>query len=73
MRISAIYQLHESKAVRYTPLSLGAVFRGSSAVEQPTVNRLVVGSIPTRGASPERFYEMRPYVAHFSYLHPAPL
>ena len=30
---------------------LRAMFRGSSAVEQPTVNRLVVGSIPTRGAT----------------------
>ena len=29
--------------------------RGSSAVEQPTVNRLVVGSIPTRGATPLGF------------------
>jgi hypothetical protein len=27
------------------------VFRGSSAVEQPAVNRLVVGSNPTRGAN----------------------
>jgi hypothetical protein len=26
------------------------IFRGSSAVEQSTVNRLVVGSIPTHGA-----------------------
>jgi hypothetical protein len=26
-------------------------FRGSSMVEQPTVNRLVVGSNPTRGAA----------------------
>src|SRR5690606_9542979 len=26
------------------------LFRGSSVVEQPTVNRLVVGSNPTRGA-----------------------
>ena len=29
------------------------VFRGSSVVEQATVNRLVVGSIPTRGAIKE--------------------
>ena len=29
-------------------------FRGSSAVEQATVNRLVVGSIPTHGAAKER-------------------
>jgi hypothetical protein len=27
-----------------------ALFRGSSVVEQPAVNRLVVGSNPTRGA-----------------------
>src|SRR5262245_60207560 len=27
------------------------LFRGSSAVEQPAVNRLVVGSNPTRGAN----------------------
>ncbi len=27
-----------------------ALFRGSSTVEQSTVNRLVVGSNPTRGA-----------------------
>ena len=27
------------------------MFRGSSVVEQPTVNRLVVGSNPTRGAT----------------------
>ena len=26
------------------------IFRGSSTAEQPTVNRLVVGSNPTRGA-----------------------
>jgi hypothetical protein len=29
-----------------------ALFRGSSVVEQPAVNRLVVGSNPTRGAIP---------------------
>lgn len=29
---------------------LATVFRGSSAVEHPTVNRMVVGSNPTRGA-----------------------
>ena len=29
----------------------GRIFRGSSMVEQPAVNRLVVGSNPTRGAS----------------------
>ena len=28
------------------------VFRGSSVVERPTVNRMVVGSNPTRGAKP---------------------
>ena len=27
------------------------VFRGSSAVEHPTVNRMVAGSIPARGAN----------------------
>jgi NTP pyrophosphatase (non-canonical NTP hydrolase) len=34
------------------------VFRGSSAVEQPAVNRLVVGSNPTRGANcgPEKLW-----------------
>jgi hypothetical protein len=29
---------------------MSSVFRGSSVVEQPAVNRLVVGSNPTRGA-----------------------
>src|SRR4029078_6978346 len=29
-------------------------FRGSSVVERPTVNRMVVGSNPTRGASKKR-------------------
>ena len=31
-------------------LDTARLFRGSSAVEQPAVNRLVVGSNPTRGA-----------------------
>lgn len=30
---------------------LATLFRGSSAVEHPTVNRMVVGSNPTRGAT----------------------
>ena len=42
------------------------LFRGSSAVEQPAVNRLVVGSNPTRGANfqlsgPEAWVTKRPY------------
>ena len=32
------------------PCYIGAQFRRSSAVEQLTVNQLVVGSIPTAGA-----------------------
>jgi len=39
---------------RIAPL-LRALFRGSSVVEQPAVNRLVVGSNPTRGASSTAF------------------
>ena len=35
------------------------LFRGSSVVEQATVNRLVVGSIPTRGAIKEKALFMR--------------
>src|SRR5262252_1708714 len=35
----------------YDPCRDPWLFRGSSAVEQPAVNRLVVGSNPTRGAS----------------------
>ena len=34
-----------------TPTRVTGLFRGSSAVEQPAVNRLVVGSNPTRGAN----------------------
>ncbi len=34
------------------PASAEALIRGSSVVEQPAVNRLVVGSNPTRGAMP---------------------
>jgi hypothetical protein len=37
--------------LRGTALTDTRLFRGSSAVEQPAVNRLVVGSNPTRGAS----------------------
>src|SRR5690606_25825135 len=48
---SAFYPLHESKRRCYTPASPEGMFRGSSVVEQPTVNRLVVGSNPTRGAT----------------------
>ena len=32
------------------------VFRGSSMVEQLAVNELVVGSIPTRGATGSRYF-----------------
>ena len=39
-------------SVNRSPRTLrGSVFRGSSVVERPTVNRMVVGSNPTRGAS----------------------
>ena len=36
-------------------------FRGSSVVEQPAVNRLVVGSNPTRGA---RFHQLKHQFSH---------
>ena len=49
------------QALRVVPLQVpecwlstrpgNTAFRGSSAVEQPAVNRLVVGSNPTRGAN----------------------
>lgn len=40
------------------PSSSVPLFRGSSVVEQPTVNRLVVGSNPTRGATPYDFLHL---------------
>ena len=36
----------------YPELSRCKIFRGSSVVEQLTVNQLAVGSSPTRGANP---------------------
>jgi hypothetical protein len=47
-----IYQVRSLPAEHWPRLE--NTFRGSSAVEQSTVNRLVVGSIPTHGASKER-------------------
>src|ERR1700744_5116957 len=38
-------------AARRLALDSAPLIRGSSVVEQPAVNRLVVGSNPTRGAS----------------------
>ncbi len=38
---------------------LSPVFRGSSVVERPTVNRMVVGSNPTRGASTQSSIDAR--------------
>ena len=40
----------EAFVIAICPLD-GGIFRGSSVVEQPAVNRLVVGSNPTRGAN----------------------
>ena len=42
--------LREAAGQRIAPASR-ALIRGSSVVEQPAVNRLVVGSNPTRGAT----------------------
>ena len=45
---------HFSRCTNRRPAAIGPPpeqFRGSSVVEQPTVNRLVVGSNPTRGAT----------------------
>jgi hypothetical protein len=41
---------HQGFLLRAPPRDGVRLFRGSSAVEQPAVNRLVVGSNPTRGA-----------------------
>ena len=42
------------RSARPERLEQNRPFRGSSAVEQPAVNRLVAGSNPARGASPQR-------------------
>ena len=47
-------------------LIAGSVFRGSSAVEQPAVNRLVVGSNPTHGAI---LSAHQPHIGAVSTLH----
>src|SRR5207249_598391 len=47
----AIMCLGEGRPSCYDPRSLRRLFRGSSAVEQPAVNRLVAGSNPARGAN----------------------
>ena len=43
---NAVTGIDVGGGIRYAPLAI----RGSSVVEQPAVNRLVVGSNPTRGA-----------------------
>ena len=45
-----ILQSGGSYVIIVVDLLFGLLFRGSSAVEQETVNLLVVGSIPTLGA-----------------------
>ncbi len=42
------------------------MFRGSSAVEQSAVNRPVVGSIPTRGATNAKFADLVAAVDHLN-------
>jgi hypothetical protein len=44
----------------YLPFVSEWIFRGSSMVEQPAVNRLVVGSNPTRGAFRDPWASFRP-------------
>ena len=44
--------MHAIDPVRAVGSAVSFAFRGSSMVEQPAVNRLVVGSSPTRGANP---------------------
>ncbi len=43
------------------------MFRGSSVVEQPAVNRLVVGSNPTRGANHFDWYDPETWVTKRTY------
>jgi hypothetical protein len=51
MRLETKRAMQRTEPLLYAPYRGHGVFPGSSAVEQPAVNRLVAGSNPARGAT----------------------